>query len=382
MAVWKRLCERRGAVAIMIGVAMVVFLALTALAIDIGFGLVTKNELHNVADAAALAGTRKLGKIYEALSVDAQQTYVLNTTDRTAIVTAVQTVAGQNHAAGVAISIDAADIRIGQWNATSRTLTVTNNQPDAVEVTARRDATANGPIATFFATIMGINSLNVTSTSQRVGGAWTGGEQPTAALTGVGQVAPGVLDVPVGISKEWFENKAVFCGQPIRFSPTNSPEGCAGWHTFFNNANANNLRNIIDGLNNGSYTSPGATAGETQFNFTGGQVANAFTNFKNLYDAKKNPVTGEWETFVVVYDRDDCSNPNQAITIVGFAKVTITAVCNPPGNPCPPPPIVPDPVAKGEKRIQGKVECDIVEQNTRGGGANYGVKGSIPGLVK
>ena len=99
----------------------------------------------------------------------------------------------------------------------------------------------------------------------------------------------------------------------------------------------------------------------------GGNIANQICNFKDLFNEKKleEPPYDEWETAVVVYDRDDCSNPNQTITIVGFATAIIREVT------CPP----------DEKLIQAEVICENVDWG-RGGGGNYGTMGSIPGLVE
>ena len=73
-----------------------------------------------------------------------------------------------------------------------------------------------------------------------------------------------------------------------------------------------------------------------------------------------------WDTTVPVYDRNDCSNPNQSIKIVGFANIELTDVLNSP-----------------DKLVRGTVECDQVSpEDNRGGGGSYGVKGSIPGLVR
>jgi hypothetical protein len=73
-----------------------------------------------------------------------------------------------------------------------------------------------------------------------------------------------------------------------------------------------------------------------------------------------------WETTVPVYDRDDCSNPNQSILIVGFAEVVMTDVYNSP-----------------EKLVKGIVTCDLVDDfGSRGGGGDYGIRGSVPGLVR
>ena len=73
-----------------------------------------------------------------------------------------------------------------------------------------------------------------------------------------------------------------------------------------------------------------------------------------------------WETTVPVYDRDDCSNPNQSILIVGFAEVLMKDVYNSP-----------------DKLVKGIVTCDLVDEfGSRGGGGDYGVQGSVPGLVR
>jgi hypothetical protein len=66
---------------------------------------------------------------------------------------------------------------------------------------------------------------------------------------------------------------------------------------------------------------------------------------------------------VVVYDEPCGENPNQTITIIGFASVQITAVIGPP------------PV------LIARVECSKIVDGA-GGGNYYGTWGSIPGLVE
>lgn len=357
---------QEGGVALMVAVGLFVFVAFTAMVADIAFIQVTKNELHNVADAAALAGARRLGVIYEGLTTfAAQQSYVLSAAEETLISNAVRDAAGKNRAGGKSITIDDADIRIGQWHGTTRTLTVTTANPDAVEVTARRDATANGPITTLFARLMGINTAAVVSTSQRSGGIWTGVERPVAALTGISKVGPGELDLPIGISQTWFTSG--FCDHNIRFYPSSDPIYCAGWHTFnLSPPNANTLsRDILQQMPPfGSYQAPGFEVGNT-VEFIGGNLASALPDLKALYDANKN-AAGVWETFVVVYQGASCSNPNTALPIAGFASVAVTNVLAPPDG----------------QLIEGTVKCHLVQSDSRGGGAEYGTKGSIPGLVE
>jgi len=76
----------------------------------------------------------------------------------------------------------------------------------------------------------------------------------------------------------------------------------------------------------------------------------------------------EWPTKVVVYYKEDdgpvdCTNPTGTLLIVGYADILLTDVIN--------------------KSIKGKLECDHVsDEDTRGGGGEYGTKGSIPCLVE
>src|SRR5688572_9831243 len=232
----------RGAAAVMTALFMVVLLAMGATAIDIGHALVARHELQNVSDAAALAGTRALGVIYEGMSTSAQQSYVLTGGDLATVVAAVQATAVANSAAGVPITMDAADIAVGTWNPTTRIHTPTANQPKAVRVISRRDPSTNGAISTFLAGIVGISSVNVRAVA-------------TADMTAVGQTAPGQLDVPFAISEYYFTQFG--CGDAIQFHPNDgTPQACAAWQTFDQTpSNANRLRNIIDGMIDGTYQS-------------------------------------------------------------------------------------------------------------------------------
>lgn len=347
------LTNERGAVAAMTAIFLIVLLAMGAAAIDVGHALVARTELQTAADAGALAGTRALGLIYEGMTPAAQQSYTLTGGDQATIVAAVQTTAGANMAAGVSIAINPGDIAIGTWNPTTRTHTPTVNQPKAVRVTARRDSSANGPISTFLASVIGLTSVNVVAVA-------------TADMTAVGQTAPGQLDVPFGISTFYFTQFG--CGDAIQFYPNDgTPQACSAWNTFDQSpANANTLRTIIDGLRTGSYQSPGTAPGDT-LNFTNGNVASVFPSLINLYNAKKD-ASGNWDVFVPVYDSPSCaaSENSGALPIVGYAEARITNVQGSPNH-----------------LISATVLCNIFEGNTTGGGPPYGpVLSTIPGLVE
>jgi len=343
--------NEQGAVAVMTAIFLVVLLAMAAAALDIGHALVARNELQNTADSAALAGTRALGVIYEGMTPAQQQTYTLTGGDQATIVNAVQQTAEANSAAGVPITVDASDIAIGTWNPATRVHTATASQPKAVRVIARRDSSSNGAISTFLAGVVGLTSVSVSAVA-------------TADMTAVGQTAPGQLDVPFGISTYYFTQFG--CGDAIQFYPNNgTPQACSAWHTFDQSpANANTLRNTIDGLRTGSYQSPGTAPGDS-LNFINGQVNSAFPNLIQLYNAKKD-ANGNWDVFVPVYQSDACTPPNGPLPVVGYAEARITNVQ---GNP--------------NALISATVLCNIFEGNTTGGGPPYGpVLSTIPGLVE
>ena len=344
--------DERGAVAVMVAVTLPVLLGFAALSIDIGQALVAKNELQDVADAGALAGARRIGTIYQGLSPAQQVSYTM--TDPVPVYSDVQNVASQNYGAGRSISVDVADIQIGQWNSSSKTLTVTSANPNAVRVTARLDGTTNGPVSTFLANMMGVSSVDVRATA-------------TAALTGVSTTNPGELETPFGISEFRFNDPA-YCNAPIRFYPTNDPASCGGWHTFTETPpNANRLRQIINGMipEPPTFTSPGTQAGVTELEFVGGNIANALNNLYNLYISKRDPATGFWDALVPVYQSGDCSNPNSAMQIIGYASVRITNVLAPPAG----------------QLVDATIQCGLVDGG-RGGGSSFGTLGSIPGLVQ
>lgn len=403
----------KGVTAVLTAILIVMLLGFGALAIDIGYGMVTKNELQNIADSAALAAARQLGTIYQGMTQAEQLAYVVDPSDEALIKNAAIDVASQNKAGSMnSIVIRAEDIFIGTWSPWNET----NSQPNAVRVTARRDSLVNGQIATFFAKIFGMTGRDVTAMA-------------TAAMTGQSTSEPGELELPVGISRWFFDTHT--CGDHIAFSPTNSPESCAGWTSWEYNSNDANLRKILN--ENPNFGSPGTIANDSVFNFIGGALSNpTFDALLSLFqrkgydvdingdpilDADGNPVADagaagvplclnvnyeiyphqscsapcdatntqrlyydeamtmprnlhEWPTTVVVYENEDgsadCSNPNQSRPIVGFARITMDDVCNSPA-----------------KTIRGIVECSYVEpKDNRGGGGSYGVLGPIPGLVE
>ncbi|MDT8380432.1 MAG: TadE/TadG family type IV pilus assembly protein [Desulfotignum sp.] len=222
--------NRKGVSAILIAIILPVLIGFAALAIDVGYMYTTKNELQNIADAAALAGAGELGKIYlNEVEQENHSTHTLTEIQEGQIQAAVTFVADLNEDG---FSIEDSDISIGVWDWNLKQLDPPDpengNAADAVQVIARRDNNANNPVTTFFARIFSIFGGNH-DTFQVVTIA-------TAALSGIGKVDPGVIKAPFGIS----ENHLCNAGS-LQLSPTQT--SCMGWHNYIDPMNASNLSN-------------------------------------------------------------------------------------------------------------------------------------------
>ena len=233
-----RLKDQRGATAVIVAIVLVVLIGFAAFAVDIGYLYATRNELQNIADAAALAGAGELGHIYGNLTGSAQS-YVMDTNDKIAVRDAAKSVVeeGRNIAGWHNIDIFDVDILINTWDPAVGVFSSNiYEQPTAVRVIARREG-ANTAVATFFARILGILEVPV-------------GADATAALTAPCMIAE--LELPIGLSETPFpdpwdpEVDPEICSNLIEFSPTN--DSCAGWHNFEWQANANNLKEKIFGM--------------------------------------------------------------------------------------------------------------------------------------
>ena len=347
----RSLNNSRGVAAVMVALTMTVLLAMAAAALDIGHAMVARNELQNAADAGALAGARALGILYEGMTPADMGAYQLSGGDAATIKTAVQSTAVLNAAAGVNVTVNAADIQIGLWNSATRTLTPTVNQPRDVRVITRRDGTANGPVSTFLASVVGMTSVNVRAAA-------------TAELTALSSTPPGALDPPLAMSQLFFSQYG--CGDSIRLYPSNGNAGsCAGFTTF-NETPSNNstMLAIINGMIDGTYTTPSTTAGTSQLHFMNGNLnSHTWDALVNLFNARKD-ASGVWDALVTVYQGNDC-NPKGAITIVGYANISITNIHGQPGA-----------------TIVGKVSCPLFKAGGVGGGPAFGVFSSLPGLVE
>ncbi|MBW2642608.1 MAG: hypothetical protein JRC89_04370 [Deltaproteobacteria bacterium] len=367
----EKLKDQRGAVSIFVAVAAVFFLiGIVSLAVDVGYLYATRNELQNIADAAALAATNELGN----------QQVNGTSLNETAIKNAATSVAAKNQAGGKGnIIILTADIIIGEWDQGADPKfddTPESGKEDAVKVIARRESGANGPVSTFFAKILGHDTAPVNAYA-------------IASLTGLGKMGPGGLPIPIGVSIDVFDGD--FCDKPLIFHPTT--ESCAGWHTYELGPGDEfkQLKKLVEALkgDDPAFTSPETYPG-VEYNFNGGTNDATYKVLDELFQERRFNNDGwvdrdtndaTWTTAIVVFDHPCYDNPNDTFSILGFAVIEIHGICytgtagqtfwNGTENVL---------CEESAEQIIGKLNCNYVEAN-RGGGLDAGITGSIAGLV-
>lgn len=425
----------RGGVLVLLAILLVVLIGIAALAIDIGHITTTRNELQDVADAAALAGAGEMGAIYVSLDPVQMPGYTFG---KSAITAAALDAALKNRASNVDIVIrnDNAinaydnpstpvnnDIVIGVWDEGTGLVTPTLTEPDAVYVKARRDTKQNSPITTFFAGILGIDQASVTA-------------EAVASLSGPSTVAEGELFLPVGLSENVFKYPGVMCTDLIQFSPT--PSSCAAWHNFEDAINGDAMEDKLIGIieghpcedcgaltdgvtwmeanfevrHNPQYPGPVVTPSYSAgaiFEFSGGQISKLLTpgssylladydegvNSGNVGTIEGNAANPQDMTALFDYFRyrdGDGNDAEWSTSIPVYQDTTVqdgdnTADCD---------------NANDDRKIVGfarivmeqtnpppatslavRVDCDFTVIEGRGGAGTFGnVVGSVPHLVK
>lgn len=346
--------SERGMVTILMAVAIVGVIGVAAFAVDIGSALVTKAELQNTADAAALAATRELALIYKnPIDGAAKMSTRLSDHDLGIIRAKASKYSGLNHAAGTSIELIEEEVSPQTYNKDTGDFPPSLSSVRAITVIARRDENKNESVRTTLGNVLGVPEIGITATSG-------------ASLSGIGGLKAGAGEFPIGLDEAWFETHS--CGTPeakIQLHPT-GPDSCAGWHTFTDYPpTARKLQDLADALAAKSFVSP-PVAIPVVFNFIGG-VTSALPNLKVAFD--NNQVDGSWLVNAPVYKRQGCgSNPNKPIPIVGFAKVRVTKVLGPPSN-----------------LIQAQVECGVVDgtvSTTGGGDLKFGAFVTAPSIIR
>jgi hypothetical protein len=370
--------NQHGAVLVFVAFLLIVLLGITALAVDIGYVAITRNQLQNAADAAALAGAGKLGMIYEPQDPPLS----LNSSQEGDVKDVALYVGLENKVAGQSPNIiKSSDIIVGYWDSKVNTFydvppsVPIPRIPNAVRVTTR--PSGGGPIplgsvTTFFANIFGIANVAVSATA-------------TASLTSPCDLNPGGPS-PFAISKD-----SPYCSTDptIIFTGGPSTYPCGGWQTFETGVNATSIRNMLNTMlsQNGCFSKGYPECGSnptTNFFFPVqevGDTANVINGLtgnweciQNLYMCVRDGI--KWEVLVPVV-LGPCGNIQQNGTIDSFATVTISGVTIGEGANIK----VEGDACGNSPCIKASVVCDNVISEKGEGCAFHGTYGSIPGLV-
>jgi Flp pilus assembly protein TadG len=162
---------RRGAIAPLAAVSLVLLLAMVAFSIDISYVGLTRAQLQNAADSAALAGVQQLMDnlpLFYTSQSDTQK-YTLAVTAINAARTKAKEFAAANSAGARAnlILLDS-DIKVGYTNAAgvyADYYATSNDYPNTVKVVVRRDNSANSVLSLFFAPVLGTDAVALTASA-------------------------------------------------------------------------------------------------------------------------------------------------------------------------------------------------------------------------
>ncbi|MDW7711807.1 MAG: TadG family pilus assembly protein [Deferrisomatales bacterium] len=197
--------KEKGAVLVLVAILLVVFIGMAALAVDLGYLYVVRNELQNAADAGALAGARFLYN-EEGTSVNpgANQIAFDAATANNALAAAGAEPVEVHWSPDVGDGNEG-DVQRGHWTFATRTFTpndsllpvelwgVSDEDLDgasefinAIRVVTRRE---NAPAAAFFSRIFGFQSFALTA-------------EAVGYIGFAGSLGPGEADQPIAICKQ------------------------------------------------------------------------------------------------------------------------------------------------------------------------------------
>jgi len=335
----KGVSNQKGAVAVLVGIAIFSLVAFSALAIDLGHLYVVKNELQNAADAGALAAADVL-----ILNTGTEDNPVLVINTNANEVGANTAMANKSEKLAVEVTANtdnSGDVQRGHWNPvtkefnpsastdvvnialfTTAELNANSDYINAVKLTAKRKDT---PATSFFARIFGYKNFGLDASA-------------VAYIGFAGTLEPLTADQPIGICKQfiWNPTTGITCsvGRMINSgSGTTSETG--GWTNFVqpcttgsSSVNAGDLKPLICGGGNPEMITLGQNIGASN-----GEIQTAFdkliTCWKNNTSLDVSGPTGipdgipdkPWRITLPVFD---CSSGVEPCTpVVGAVTVDV-----------------------------------------------------------
>lgn len=299
---------QRGAVGVMMPFLIVIMGSIGALAVDVGYLMVVRNELQNAADAAALAGAAGL--------------YTGTAPNWTNGISQGQTAIKLNYSGGTQL-VDGT-VQAGYWDLT-RSWSATQSSPPtlsqsnppnftdyapAVQVTIGRTANNNGgPVTTWLASLFSNATAGIQATA-------------VAIIAPPGKVVQGATPLPMVISSclySQFFNATT--GQPVttnfwigssyHYGPCESGQ----WTSYFTSTNSDS---VTKGIIDGTTPSPSMSVGDNVWVQTGTKT--------NLFDEINNQLAGTTVLIPVVNDPTGTGfNTNGQMPIVAFAAFYIVS---------------------------------------------------------
>lgn len=422
-----------GAIAVITAIMLSMFLGFVALSIDTGHLVTTKNELQNAADAGALAGARELyspdgttiqtGIIYKDGTMDviatkgcneiAYNTAISNFSDKNAVevnwtdgntgdVVRGHWSYGRGDTVAKGFYPNDSIAPVTLWGVSDEDLDDNLNFINAVQVTARRDAT---PIVSFFAKLFGYDNFKQSATA-------------VAYIGFAGSFDKYDFDQPIAIcyesltSKDAEGNTVFNCniGRMINSSTDPDTSNTGGWTDFEMNAGCNgiNSSDLIDIMTCDDLSGNQDVVEKSYLETGGGQVQSVYTALQNCWISKTGKII-PWtiKLPVVLCPGNNVGNCSELVGAVTVEVVWITGPGEDPGYNEAPTQMADwsDSSVDGEvrwtsfvnyfglqnvdgsdapyskKSIYFKPSCEVAVPNGGTGGFNLGVLAEIPVLV-
>ena len=240
--------DKTGAVAIMVALLLIVFIGFAALAIDLGHLYVVRNELHNAADAGALAGARFLYNDYgTSVNPDANQiaydAATANNSEKASV--DVNWTSGNDgdvqrgHWSFAALTFEDNDslAPVDLWNVSTEQLDADPSFINAIRVVTRRQTL---PAASFFARIFGHENFELSA-------------EAVAYIGFAGTLGPGEADQPIAICQESIlidDEYSCNFGRMLNSGSVSADHNTAGWTNFSqpcSTANTNSMTELLEG---------------------------------------------------------------------------------------------------------------------------------------
>jgi hypothetical protein len=301
------LADQRGMATVYVAISLMVLFSFLAISVDLSRWYTVDNELQNAGDSLALAAARAYYP-YNAAGL------VAINPDPGMAAMALNTYQTDNEADKKTLT-QTSNVQYGIWNYLTGTMEMWYwpielgaFKGPSVSLEFRKEAGLNdGPVQNFFGLL-----FNRPTTDLR--------DRSSAALSGVGQVNKGQVDLPLVVGDRYAEST-----NEITLRPSWSDSG--GWTSFFDHStSAKDMRDLVTHAT----PSPPLTANVDSINLQNGVDSSVFIQaLVPRWQAWQQNHPGEdWVVTLPIVTAD--SNYVQSRVVLGFASFKITDVQGPP----------------------------------------------------